>query len=241
MFESLLRRVRRTPLGRKEGRGVAICKAETSRKTRVERTGSDKQRAARIEMVAHDRQHAEPGQRLAAPADRRPGGMRAAEDVHVDVEQGAHAVEHGVDIGHPARTGCDFRLPRQAHERPSLVTIATQHLARPLRNRYIVWRHRRSRARAAAHQTAVAPDDHAGIHAVWRPGALELDPNYAAALLNLAILNDLYLRDNAQALALYERYQVASAGKDPNVTKWIADLKNRKGDKQTLLTKKEQS
>jgi Flp pilus assembly protein TadD len=70
--------------------------------------------------------------------------------------------------------------------------------------------------------------------------ALELDPNYAAALLNLAILNDLYLRDNAQALALYERYQVASAGKDPNVTKWIADLKNRKGDKQTLLTKKEQ-
>jgi tetratricopeptide (TPR) repeat protein len=71
--------------------------------------------------------------------------------------------------------------------------------------------------------------------------ALELDPNYAAALLNLAILNDLYLRDNAQALALYERYQAASAGKDPNVTKWIADLKNRKGDKQTLVTKKEQS
>jgi len=70
--------------------------------------------------------------------------------------------------------------------------------------------------------------------------ALELDPNYAGALLNLAILNDLYLRDNAQALALYERYQVASAGKDPNVVKWIADLKNRKGDKTTLLTRKEQ-
>jgi Flp pilus assembly protein TadD len=70
--------------------------------------------------------------------------------------------------------------------------------------------------------------------------ATELDPNYAAPLLNLAILNDLYLRDNAQALALYERYQVTSAGKDPAVSKWIADLKNRKVDKTTLLTKKEQ-
>lgn len=70
--------------------------------------------------------------------------------------------------------------------------------------------------------------------------AIELDATYAAPLLNLAILNDLYLRDNAQALALYERYQALAAGPDATVTKWIADLKNRKGDKQTLLTKKEQ-
>lgn len=69
--------------------------------------------------------------------------------------------------------------------------------------------------------------------------AIELDPNYAAPQLNLAILHDLYLRDSVQALALYERYQALSAGKDPTVTKWIADLKNRKGDKTTLLTKKE--
>jgi Flp pilus assembly protein TadD len=70
--------------------------------------------------------------------------------------------------------------------------------------------------------------------------AIELDAGYTAAQLNLAILYDLYLRDSAQALALYERYQVQSAGKDATVTKWIADLKNRKGDKTTLLTKKEQ-
>jgi Flp pilus assembly protein TadD len=69
--------------------------------------------------------------------------------------------------------------------------------------------------------------------------AIELDPNYAAPQLNLAILHDLYLRDSVQALAMYERYQALSAGKDATVTKWIADLKNRKGDKTTLLTKKE--
>jgi len=69
--------------------------------------------------------------------------------------------------------------------------------------------------------------------------AIDLDANYAAPQLNLAILYDLYLRDNVQALAMYERYQALSAGKDATVTKWIADLKNRKGDKTTLLTKKE--
>lgn len=70
--------------------------------------------------------------------------------------------------------------------------------------------------------------------------AIELDAAYAAPQLNLAILYDLYLRDSQQALALYERYQTSSAGKDATVTKWIADLKNRKVDKTTLLTKKEQ-
>lgn len=70
--------------------------------------------------------------------------------------------------------------------------------------------------------------------------AIDLDVSYAAPVLNLAILNDLYLRDNAQALALYERYQALASGPDATVTKWIADLKNRKGEKQTLLTKKEQ-
>jgi Flp pilus assembly protein TadD len=69
--------------------------------------------------------------------------------------------------------------------------------------------------------------------------AIALDAGYAAPRLNLAILFDLYLRDNQQALAQYEQYQALSAGKDATVTKWIADLKNRKGDKQTLLTKKE--
>ena len=69
--------------------------------------------------------------------------------------------------------------------------------------------------------------------------ALELDPGYASACLNLGILNDLYLRDAKRALELYDRYLVLSAGKDAAVTKWVADLKNRKPE-QNLLTKKEQ-
>jgi Flp pilus assembly protein TadD len=69
--------------------------------------------------------------------------------------------------------------------------------------------------------------------------AIDLDPGYASPQLNLAILYDLYLRDNQHALEMYERYQAMSAGKDATVTKWIADLKNRKTDKTTLLTRKE--
>lgn len=58
--------------------------------------------------------------------------------------------------------------------------------------------------------------------------ALALDPGHAAAVLNLGILNDLYLGDGARALALYERYLALSPQGDAAVTKWIAELKNRK-------------
>jgi tetratricopeptide (TPR) repeat protein len=69
--------------------------------------------------------------------------------------------------------------------------------------------------------------------------AIALDPNYASAHLNLGILHDLYLRDNAKALEQYDRYIALAAGKDATVAKWVADLKNRK-PQQSLLTKKEQ-
>ena len=69
--------------------------------------------------------------------------------------------------------------------------------------------------------------------------AVALDPNYASAHLNLGILHDLYLRDNAKALEQYDRYIALAAGKDATVAKWVADLKNRK-PQQSLLTKKEQ-
>ena len=68
--------------------------------------------------------------------------------------------------------------------------------------------------------------------------AIELDANYAAPVLNLGILNDLYLADNARALELYDRYLAMTGGKDAAVAKWATELKNRKPDK--LLTKKEQ-
>jgi Flp pilus assembly protein TadD len=58
--------------------------------------------------------------------------------------------------------------------------------------------------------------------------AIELDANYAQAVLNLAILNDIYLWNGPRALELYDRYLALTPGGDAVVTKWIADLKNRK-------------
>lgn len=58
--------------------------------------------------------------------------------------------------------------------------------------------------------------------------ALDLDANHAAAVLNLGILNDLYLWDAKRALELYERYLALSPGGDATVNKWVADLKNRR-------------
>jgi Flp pilus assembly protein TadD len=57
--------------------------------------------------------------------------------------------------------------------------------------------------------------------------ALELDPGLPDAVLNLAILHDLYLWDGSQALALYERYLAQSPQRDEVVYKWSVDLKNR--------------
>ncbi len=57
--------------------------------------------------------------------------------------------------------------------------------------------------------------------------AIALDAGYAAPVLNLGILHDLYLGDGPKALELYTRY-LAMTGGDATVTKWVADLKNRK-------------
>ena len=69
--------------------------------------------------------------------------------------------------------------------------------------------------------------------------AIELDPNYAAATLNLGILSDLYLWDGKRALELYDRYLALSPGGDATVTKWVADLKNRKTAQAAAATRKE--
>ena len=58
--------------------------------------------------------------------------------------------------------------------------------------------------------------------------ALAIDPDYATAVLNLGVLEDLYLGDSARALELYTRYLALTPAGDPVVTKWIADVKNRK-------------
>lgn len=67
--------------------------------------------------------------------------------------------------------------------------------------------------------------------------AIDLDPTYAAAVLNLGILHDLYLWDGKRALELYDRYLALVPAGDAVVSKWIADLKNRKAAPITVSRK----
>ncbi len=61
--------------------------------------------------------------------------------------------------------------------------------------------------------------------------ALSLDPDYARAHFNLAILGELYLQDLPLALTHYMRYQALQTEPDPAVAHWIVDLKRRTGYK----------
>jgi Flp pilus assembly protein TadD len=70
--------------------------------------------------------------------------------------------------------------------------------------------------------------------------AIEINPEYPAPHLNLGILFDLYLWDGKRALELYDRYLALTPNGDAQVTKWVADLKNRKPQMSMLATKKEQ-
>jgi tetratricopeptide (TPR) repeat protein len=58
--------------------------------------------------------------------------------------------------------------------------------------------------------------------------AIALDANERNAILNLGILQDLYLGDARQAQASYERYLALTPGGDATVGKWLAEIKNRK-------------
>jgi tetratricopeptide (TPR) repeat protein len=58
--------------------------------------------------------------------------------------------------------------------------------------------------------------------------AIALDPAYAAPQLNLGILHDLYRWDAARALECYDRYLALAPGGDGAVSKWVAELRNRK-------------
>jgi Flp pilus assembly protein TadD len=69
--------------------------------------------------------------------------------------------------------------------------------------------------------------------------AIALNPDAAAPTLNLGILNDLYLGDAARALELYTRYLALVPAGDPLVTRWVADLKNRKPAQLAAATRKE--
>ena len=60
--------------------------------------------------------------------------------------------------------------------------------------------------------------------------ALSLDPKYARAHFNLAVLGELYLQDLNLALTHFQAYQNLQKQPDTNVANWIADLKNRAPD-----------
>jgi len=70
--------------------------------------------------------------------------------------------------------------------------------------------------------------------------AIAIDANYAPAILNLGILHDMYMGDGARALELFVRYLTLTPNGDTTVTKWIAELKNRKPVSATT-TQKEKS
>ncbi len=57
--------------------------------------------------------------------------------------------------------------------------------------------------------------------------ALELQPDYADAHLNLGILLELYLQQPQAALEHYARYHQLEGDQDKRVNLWITDLKRR--------------
>ncbi len=59
--------------------------------------------------------------------------------------------------------------------------------------------------------------------------ALTINPDYAAAHLNLAILFDIYLQDLAKAAQHYESYLELQDEEDKLVSGWLTDLKRRLG------------
>lgn len=57
--------------------------------------------------------------------------------------------------------------------------------------------------------------------------AVDIDPDYALAYLNYGVLMDLYLQQPEEALAHYERFQELEGGDDPQIVRWIAEVKRR--------------
>lgn len=57
--------------------------------------------------------------------------------------------------------------------------------------------------------------------------AIRIDPRYARAHYNLAVLADLYLHDPALALGEFQTYQGLLAEPDPKVAGWIKEIERR--------------
>ena len=61
--------------------------------------------------------------------------------------------------------------------------------------------------------------------------AIDADPAYAPAQLNLGVLYDLYLWDAARALEHYDRYLALTTDNDDKVKRWVAELRRRTAPK----------
>lgn len=61
--------------------------------------------------------------------------------------------------------------------------------------------------------------------------ALDRQRDFQPALLNLAILKDIYMAEPGEAVALYERYQKIADQPVPQLEDWIFDARNRAGDR----------
>ena len=59
--------------------------------------------------------------------------------------------------------------------------------------------------------------------------AVQIDPQYAIAWLNLGVLCDLYLQQPERALEAYERYLSLAQPPDAKVNSWVTELKKRLG------------
>ncbi|PUA26831.1 MAG: hypothetical protein B0W54_20590 [Cellvibrio sp. 79] len=57
--------------------------------------------------------------------------------------------------------------------------------------------------------------------------ALELNPNLANAHYNMALLNDVYYQNIANAIKHYERYLALINNADPDTEAWVAELKRK--------------
>jgi tetratricopeptide (TPR) repeat protein len=64
---------------------------------------------------------------------------------------------------------------------------------------------------------------------------LEVWKDFPEAHLNLAILYDLYLNRPEQAQRHYEAYGFLTKGKNPNVRKWLAEVRQRTGIEQSFI------
>src|SRR5215471_3804437 len=112
--------------GREERPRRSVRKPEPVRVAGVLRSLTDEDAARRIESMTMDQQRAQTRHRLAAPAPRWAGAVRAVLDVDREPERLVHPREHRVYVGRCAHAIGDLRLPRQPEQTKALVPVPSK-------------------------------------------------------------------------------------------------------------------